>query len=127
MQQIEIKDSSTGKLLLFPCNRWLSKDKEDGEIIRELYPQINEDEKMNSSTSRGSNRSPKRFSDYNDDYNNSSFEHSNRNDKGSFRSESASSRRDNMRKNDRYEIDRDLNFSREKGSLSRSDRDLYYR
>lgn len=42
LKEIEIRDES-GQVLLFPCNKWLSKEKEDGEIARELYPLLNEE------------------------------------------------------------------------------------
>jgi len=38
LDRVEIKDPHTGRTILFPCNKWLSKDKEDGEIARDLFP-----------------------------------------------------------------------------------------
>ena len=34
--QIEMEDINTGELLEFPCNRWMSREEDDGEICREL-------------------------------------------------------------------------------------------
>lgn len=38
MDRVEIVNSETGENTVFPCNKWLSKSKEDGEIGRDLYP-----------------------------------------------------------------------------------------
>ncbi|XP_016306772.1 lipoxygenase homology domain-containing protein 1-like [Sinocyclocheilus anshuiensis] len=35
---VEIDAPSLGQLLLFPCGRWLDKGKDDGAIVRDLYP-----------------------------------------------------------------------------------------
>lgn len=40
VDRVEIKDPHTSRSILFPCNKWLSKDKEDGEIARDLFPVI---------------------------------------------------------------------------------------
>ena len=40
MDRIEIIDPNTGNLIVFPCGKWLSKDKEDGEIERDLFPVV---------------------------------------------------------------------------------------
>jgi len=33
---VEINDESNDEKFLFPCNRWLAKDKDDGSLVREL-------------------------------------------------------------------------------------------
>ena len=38
LDRIEIRDPTTNQVTVFPCNRWLSKTKEDGEIARDLFP-----------------------------------------------------------------------------------------
>ena len=50
IDRIEIKDPLSNKLYIFPCNKWLSKNKEDGEIGRDLYPLIDERSRENSNT-----------------------------------------------------------------------------
>lgn len=42
LDKIEIKNLATNETTVFPCNRWLSKEKEDGEIGRDLYPEVSE-------------------------------------------------------------------------------------
>ncbi len=85
MKQIEVKEKS-GQILVFPCNKWLSKDKEDGEIARELYPLLDED------NLRGSNKIREKHMNSINDFN----------------------------------FDNYYN-KKEKNSLSKSDRDLYFR
>ena len=36
LESVEIVDESTDEKFLFPCNRWLAKDKDDGSLVREL-------------------------------------------------------------------------------------------
>ena len=48
MDRIEILNTETGENIAFPCNKWLSKNKEDGEISRDLYPQADENELRNN-------------------------------------------------------------------------------
>ncbi|XP_071795423.1 lipoxygenase homology domain-containing protein 1-like [Asterias amurensis] len=36
LEKIEIQRISTKKAYTFPCNRWLAKDEDDGEIVREM-------------------------------------------------------------------------------------------
>ena len=36
LESVEIVDESTEEKFLFPCNRWLAKDKDDGSLVREL-------------------------------------------------------------------------------------------
>lgn len=36
LESVEITDESTGESFMFPCNRWLAKDKDDGSLVREL-------------------------------------------------------------------------------------------
>jgi len=66
VDSVEIKNGTTGQTWLFPCQKWLSKDKGDGEIARELYPTIKEDDdprsRASSRSSRGSRRSLADFS-----------------------------------------------------------------
>lgn len=45
----------TNEITVFPCNRWLSKDKEDGEIGRDLFPEIAEERRSYD----GLNKSPR--------------------------------------------------------------------
>nr|XP_026691111.1 lipoxygenase homology domain-containing protein 1-like isoform X2 [Ciona intestinalis] len=35
-ESVTLTDQTTGEILQFPCNRWLSRDEDDGEICREL-------------------------------------------------------------------------------------------
>ena len=65
MDRVEIKDPHTGKSIVFPCNKWLSKDKEDGEIARDLFPVLssNDSERGSRESSRSrqfDNRRPER-------------------------------------------------------------------
>jgi len=39
LDKVEIDCPALGRKWLFPCNRWLSKDEDDGALERELYPQ----------------------------------------------------------------------------------------
>jgi hypothetical protein len=68
LESVEIKNGTTGQTWLFPCQKWLSKDKGDGEIARELYPTSKEDDdprsRASSRSSRGSRRS---LADYSTD------------------------------------------------------------
>lgn len=52
MDRIEIINTDTGDQTVFPCNKWLSKNKEDGEIERDLYPLISQEELRKKSSSR---------------------------------------------------------------------------
>ena len=36
LENVEIVDKSTDEKFIFPCNRWLAKDKDDGSLVREL-------------------------------------------------------------------------------------------
>ena len=36
LESVEIIDESNDEKFLFPCNRWLAKDKDDGSLVREL-------------------------------------------------------------------------------------------
>lgn len=36
LESVEITDESAGESFMFPCNRWLAKDKDDGSLVREL-------------------------------------------------------------------------------------------
>lgn len=63
MERVEVINTDTGETTVFPCNKWLSKKKEDGEIARDLYPLIDEREAR-----RKESRSPRRAeSNYRDD------------------------------------------------------------
>ena len=39
LEKVEIDCPSLGQKWYFPCGRWLAKDKDDGKLERELYPQ----------------------------------------------------------------------------------------
>lgn len=39
LDHVEIDSPSLGKKWYFPHGRWLAKDKDDGKLERELYPQ----------------------------------------------------------------------------------------
>lgn len=55
VDRVEVKDTQSGQTYNFPCNKWLSKIKEDGELQRDLFPLADE-----RSLSRGSlGRSPR--------------------------------------------------------------------
>ena len=66
MRQIEVIDTSRKNRYLLPCDKWLSREKEDKEISRELYPLINDVEKVTSSMSF-------RKKNYDENYQSSSF------------------------------------------------------
>ena len=36
LESVEIIDETNNENFLFPCNRWLAKDKDDGSLVREL-------------------------------------------------------------------------------------------
>lgn len=36
LESVEIINESNDEKYLFPCNRWLAKDKDDGSLVREL-------------------------------------------------------------------------------------------
>ncbi|XP_076807722.1 lipoxygenase homology domain-containing protein 1-like isoform X3 [Clavelina lepadiformis] len=38
-ESVTLTDVTTGQVLQFPCNRWLSRDEDDGEICREIAAQ----------------------------------------------------------------------------------------
>ena len=58
---MEVKDSQTGQTYVFPCQKWLSKSKEDGEISRDLFPLTNERSVSRNSTSRSPRTSSRDF------------------------------------------------------------------
>ena len=35
---------SLGQRVVFPCGRWLDKDKDDGQLERELFPGVDTEE-----------------------------------------------------------------------------------
>ncbi|XP_059150632.1 lipoxygenase homology domain-containing protein 1-like isoform X2 [Physella acuta] len=37
LDRVEVVNMATNKISVFPCNKWLAKDKGDGELARELY------------------------------------------------------------------------------------------
>ena len=61
MDRVEILNTETGENTVFPCNKWLSKNKEDGEISRDLYPLMDEREIRRS---KQNSRSPRRENNY---------------------------------------------------------------
>lgn len=44
LKEIEVDVPTRGKVYHFPCNRWLAKDKEDGQTVRVLS--VNESEQF---------------------------------------------------------------------------------
>ena len=38
LDRVEVDAPSLGCKWIFPCGRWLAKDKDDGQLERELYP-----------------------------------------------------------------------------------------
>lgn len=54
VERVEVTDSKTGQTYVFPCQKWLSKSKEDGEIQRDLFPLTNK-----RSASRSTSKSPR--------------------------------------------------------------------
>ena len=38
MDKIEVTNLASGKKVVFQCNKWLAKNKDDNEIARDLYP-----------------------------------------------------------------------------------------
>jgi hypothetical protein len=104
LRQIEVIDTHRNNRYLLPCDKWLSREKEDKEIARELYPLINDVEKVTSSMSSRKNN-------YDENYQSRSL---------SFRSD--------KKKYDFDDFELEKYNLRDKGSLSNlSDRDLYYR
>lgn len=61
MDRVEILNTETGENTVFPCNKWLSKNKEDGEIARDLYPLMDEREMRRK---QQNSRSPRREDNY---------------------------------------------------------------
>jgi hypothetical protein len=49
LDRIEVKNMQTGRTVVFPCNKWLARDKEDGEIARDLLPLNDKSESRESS------------------------------------------------------------------------------
>lgn len=101
----------------FPCGRWLSKEKEDGEIARDLYP---EDTK-----SRDSSKSPRgSFKDFKMDDNlslrNKKFDDS----KLDFLDRPISRSKDWERTSSMREPPRDVNFQDRERNVMRSERDF---
>ena len=41
LDRVEITNESTKETTVFPCGKWLDKDKGDGQISRELVPRDN--------------------------------------------------------------------------------------
>jgi hypothetical protein len=38
LEKIEVLNMTTNHQVVFPCNKWLAKNKDDNEIARDLYP-----------------------------------------------------------------------------------------
>jgi hypothetical protein len=38
LDKIEVTNLASGKKVVFQCNKWLAKNKDDNEIARDLYP-----------------------------------------------------------------------------------------
>jgi hypothetical protein len=53
-----VKDTQTNTNYIFPCNKWLSRSKEDGEIARDLFVLIDENSRSKSRESL-INKSPR--------------------------------------------------------------------
>ena len=45
LEYVKIEDISQNKTYVFNCNKWLSLSKEDKQLVRELTPELNEDDR----------------------------------------------------------------------------------
>lgn len=52
MDYIEVKDEILDKTFRFPCDRWLAKNDDDGQIMRELACANNDYLDLNEKTSK---------------------------------------------------------------------------
>ena len=56
MDRVEVKDPASQRVYVFPCEKWLSKTKEDGEVARDLYPLVDADEERRASRENSRSR-----------------------------------------------------------------------
>lgn len=52
MEYVEVKDEILDKTFRFPCDRWLAKNDDDGQIMRELACANNDYLDLNEKTSK---------------------------------------------------------------------------
>ena len=124
MDRVEIKEPNTGKTIIFPCNKWLSKDKEDGEIARDLYPVISsENERGSRDSSRTSPRPNSRRPPNYDQYENGPRRMDRDLDRDVDRFGGGS--RNSFRGSDNNKKEREFSF--ENNIKNRSDRDILNR
>lgn len=51
LEYIDVKDETMGETFRFPCDRWLAKNKDDGQIMRELACANNDSVDLTDKTS----------------------------------------------------------------------------
>lgn len=51
MEYIDVKDEAMDETFRFPCDRWLAKNEEDGQIMRELACANNDSIDLSDKTS----------------------------------------------------------------------------
>lgn len=56
MDYIDVKDEIMDKTFRFPCDRWLAKNDDDGQIMRELACANNDYLDLNEKTSKNMER-----------------------------------------------------------------------
>jgi len=61
VDRVEVMDPQTNRTVVFPCNKWLSKVKEDGEIQRDLFPLVEERPMSRSSMTKSPRNSFRDF------------------------------------------------------------------
>lgn len=52
LEYVEVKDELLDKIFRFPCDRWLAKNDDDGQIMRELACANNDYLDLNEKTSK---------------------------------------------------------------------------
>jgi hypothetical protein len=45
LEHVKVEDVNKGRSYMFNCNKWLSLKKDDGQIVRELTPQVSDDDR----------------------------------------------------------------------------------
>jgi len=58
LEYIDVKDEILDKTFRFPCDRWLAKNDDDGQIMRELACANNDFLDLNEKTSESGTRKP---------------------------------------------------------------------
>lgn len=99
MERVEVINTETGENTVFPCNKWLSKSKEDGEIARDLYPLMEEREMRRK---EASSRSPQRRGGGNTFYDDEPMPSNSKQRRGGYRDEEIDAFERNSGRHDRW-------------------------